>query len=477
MRNELIILLILLICLPIAYSYNYIKFEYKNQSSKYVTSNVETRGFICGDVNCITVINELWGGQKKSSDFDSTIYDITLEFPSLSQVTSNAKQFVFFSYNSNYKPNYYKLPIDSQSSYNTYNTPYFSPSYHILTLNKASTCSSPISLSVVNNIRENLPVSVTSGASMSSETKAAFGFQSNIYTGWIRGSEFEKYHEVETTLRLKIYKYNSTTSKNIGTPIHTENVVKRIYYDDTVNVEFTDWMPPEQIDQFSYYNVTVESDVTDPKCSSKINQRASKILRVWRNDPRNQCYSLIDTDGLVFSPVDYPNRLPEVGQEVTITLRKLSNYANDYEPWDPLFTLTPQSTNINLRLKQRDFTDILITQTLPENPDANFKDVTFKWIPTKAGLFTMEVTADAATCPVSSDIISNAYIQQLTVFEKPSYKLKFIVKSEGNTVSGAKVIIANPILENLTTALGVTSFRLQRGIRSYNVEKDSYLAG
>jgi hypothetical protein len=58
------------------------------------------------------------------------------------------------------------------------------------TLDKISDCSSPISISVVNNISENLPVSITSGMAMSSTTKSAFGFQSDVYNGFIKGSEF-----------------------------------------------------------------------------------------------------------------------------------------------------------------------------------------------------------------------------------------------------------------------------------------------
>jgi hypothetical protein len=126
-------------------------------------------------------------------------------------------------------------------------------------------------------------------------------------------------------------------------------------------------------------------------------------MRVWRDDPRNECYSLVDSNGIGFSPVSMSNRQPERGQEVTISFRKLSNYANDYEPWEPLFTLTPQDTNINLRLKQDGIPDVLISQVLPKNPNENFSDVSVKWTPARSGQYTLEITADAAICPAISD--------------------------------------------------------------------------
>lgn len=474
LKYLLIYLIFINLIVPLVFSINYYKFEFKNSSGRYV-SDVTSSGFLCSDVDCKNqFLGDLW--QFESSIKDGTNYDIILPLPTSTEVNSNVKA-IFISWNSlNYLHKYSMITPVPQKTGNSYTNPFLLPSnlYIIQPFEKISQCSSPISISVVNNIRENLPVSVTSGAAMSADTKAAFGFQSDIYKGWIRGTEFEQYYEVETTLRLKIYKYDSATSKNIGSPIHEENVVERIYYDDTVDVAFTDWMPPPQTDQFSYYNITVESDVTDPKCSSKINQRASKIMRVWRDDPRNECYSLIDTDGLVFSPVDFANRIPQTGQVVTLTFRKLSNYANDYEPWDPLFTLTPQDTNINLRLTGPENT--VITQVLPKNNDGNFKDVSVTWTPLASGSYTLEVTADAATCPVITDTSSDPYIQTIMVFDPPRYDLKFTVKSGGNAVSGANVMIVNPPGQKFTTNLGVATYNLPRGTYDYRIEKSPYTA-
>lgn len=475
--KKLIFPIIFLILIHYSYSINYLKFELKNESNRYI-DKIDALGFVCKTLDCDTsagdpVIGVLWNGQIKSS----STYSIVLDYPSSSEAIANAKTYYTVFVNKNYKSRFKLSPVIQQltGAGSSQSNPYFSTN-GIIILEKAPSCSAPISLSVVNNIRENLPVSVTSGANLDATTKSAIGFSNPVWSSYIPNAA-KQYFEAETTLRLRIYKYDSATSKNIGTPIHSENIVKRIYYDDTVNVAFTDWMPPEQTDQFTWYNVTVVSDVTDPKCSSKINQRASKLLRVWRDDPRNQCYSLIDSEGLVFSPVDFFNSKPEVGQEVTITLRKLSNYANDYEPWDPLFTLTPQDTNMNLRLKKQGSADTVITSVVPKNPNENFSLVSFKWTPESAGDFNIEITADAATCPVSSDISSDVEIMQLIVFEKPKYDLKFTVKSGGNAVSGANAMIVNPPSEKLTSNLGVATYNLPKGVYDYRIEKSPYTAG
>lgn len=442
-------------------------YKFQNESGRPVT-DVKIRGYICATTTCETVIGSLWMGQILNTNEDAPENSIALEFPS----TLQGAGYIFLQMHDEYKTRaQYPVTLTDAIYPGTSQSNPKETANSLITFRKQISCSSPISLSVVNNIRENLPVSVISGANLDATTASAIGFSSKPFVA----AEFNYYFEVETTLRLKIYKYDSSTSKNIGSPIHEENVVERIYYDDTVDVAFTDWMPPAQTDQFSYYNITVESDVTDPKCSSKINQRASKIMRVWRDDPRNECYSLIDTDGLVFSPVDFANRIPQTGQEVTLTFRKLSNYANDYEPWDPLFTLTPQDTNINIRLTGAENT--IITQALPKNPNENFSDVSVTWTPALSGTYTLEITADAATCPVITDTSSDPYIQTIMVFDPPKYDLKFTVKSGGNAVSGANVMIVNPPSEKFTSNLGVATYNLARGVYDYRIEKSPYLVG
>jgi hypothetical protein len=242
-------------------------------------------GVICSESQCSAPVGNLWNGAIKNSNEDLPNNCVILDFPSTLQSHSYTLVFAPETHKSLFLSDL-KL-TDANNPGTTFANPKSYP-FNPIKFEQQASCSSPVSLSVVNNIRENLPVSVTSGANLDSTTSSAIG---STNKAWFPQT-MRQYFEVETTLRLRIYKYDSTTSKNIGTPIHTENVVKRIYYDDTVSVAFADWMPPEQVDQFSYYNVTVVSDVTDPKCSSKVNQRASKILRVWRDDPRNALYLL-----------------------------------------------------------------------------------------------------------------------------------------------------------------------------------------
>jgi hypothetical protein len=448
---------------------NYASFCFSDKLTNQQISNVKVLGVICSESQCSAPVGNLWNGAIKNSNEDLPNNCVILDFPSTLQSHSYTLVFAPETHKSLFLSDL-KL-TDANNPGTTFANPKSYP-FNPIKFEQQASCSSPVSLSVVNNIRENLPVSVTSGANLDSTTSSAIG---STNKAWFPQT-MRQYFEVETTLRLRIYKYDSTTSKNIGTPIHTENVVKRIYYDDTVSVAFADWMPPEQVDQFSYYNVTVVSDVTDPKCSSKVNQRASKILRVWRDDPRNACYSLIDSNGLGISPVDFTDRKPEAGEEVTISFRKLSNYANDYEPWNPLFTLTPVDTNINIKLKQTGMETEEIIQTLPRNDDDNFKDVTVKWTPEKSGMYTLEISADANNCPVMDDYSSDLYTQTITVFDPPSYNLKFTVKASGNPVLGANVMIVNPPDQKFTSSLGTVTYNLFKGTYDYRIEKSPYTA-
>ena len=317
-NNILILLLLFCLCIHSASADSYKKYCFQDAVTSIATTNVNMNGWICTGSGCTNTIGPMWGGQIINAADTPPNNCITWRFPTSLQGTG----YTLIVFSEGYKS---KLIAEFTTDANNPGTTEINPlnyPFNPVKLNKQAGCSSPVSLSVVNNITENLPVSVTSGANLDATTASAMG--SSYKNGFPNSMDY--YFEVETTLHLKIYKYDSATSKNIGSPIHTQDVIKRIYYDDTVSVSFADWMPPEQVDQFTYYNVTVESDVTDPKCSSKVNQRASKIMRVWRDDPRNECYSLIDTNGLVISPADSDS--PEEVNVPQVDLNELSFVRN-----------------------------------------------------------------------------------------------------------------------------------------------------
>jgi len=210
-RITLITICFILSCISISGA-NYQRFDYTNLESKPINT-VVVRGYVCSDIDCKNpFLGNLCSGNIKRTDTEVPLNSIVLSIPIKSELPSNSNAMVLFSYNLAFLPKFKKMIPVTQSIYTDINNPYF-PSTNILKLEKISSCSSPISLSVVNNIRENLPVSVTSGASMSSTTKSAFGFQSDVYNGFIRGSQFEQYYEVETTLRLRIFKYDIANTK------------------------------------------------------------------------------------------------------------------------------------------------------------------------------------------------------------------------------------------------------------------------
>ncbi len=460
-------LVIFFLLIPFSFSINYYNFEFKDANNVYVQDLV-ARGFLCSDIDCKNQFSsDLWDGQTKSTNADGTNYDIVLDFPSNSE--TNAPAMIVFYHNFNYLPKARLLSPRSQISGSSYTNPYLLPAslYIIKPINKASQCSSPVTLNVVNNVKENLPVTITTGASMSSTTKSAFGFNGNVYVGWIQGSQFQQYYEIETTLLLTIYKYDVAQQKNIGSPIQTQTVVKRIYYDSTASVSFDSWTPPD----VGYYNVTVQSIVTDPKCSSNIPQSSSQIVNVWKSFPKDECYSL--TRNLATTP---PN--PEVNQEVTITFEKLSNYANNYDAWDTNYHLSPTPTKIILNINGP--TSGNTNTDLSANTDDDFKSAQIKWTPTLAGNYQLDVTARSTNYNCPKDTISNPLISTVTVSNIPSYDVTFTVQrsSDSSKINQATISLVNTqssvASTNSTNSLGIRTLSLQRGSYTYTVTKTGY---
>ncbi len=159
----------------------------------------------------------LWQGNFQHTMSSPPNDKVTVTYPTNLQGVG----YIMWSVHDEYRTWYRKLITISGTSSSD-------PTTGDLFMDKASSCSSPISLSVVNNIRENLPISVTSGANLDSTTASAIGFPNKPYVH----PELDYYFEVETTLHLRIYKYNATTSKNVGSPINSEDVIERIYYDE-----------------------------------------------------------------------------------------------------------------------------------------------------------------------------------------------------------------------------------------------------
>ncbi len=451
--------IVLIIILPSSQGI-YFQYHFQNQEGESVY-NSKIKGYICKDTSCATISGSLWGGQILNTN-DFVPHDrITLEFPA----TLQGAGYMVKVFNEEYKVRSRRsiTLTDSHNSSTTFENPWYIPQVgaSISRLNKQPDCSSPISLSVTGNISENIPLTITSSTNLDATTSGAIG-EENYLNAPI---EVEFYYEVETTLYLKIYEYDINTESNIGIPIHTQTKVERIYYDDNINVEFEDWTPPEA----RWYNVVVESVVTDPKCSSNIPLTASQQVRVWEDFPKDECYSLVKN--LAASPLN-----PEVNQEVTLTFNKLSNYASEHDIWDTDYTLSPTPTKIKL---EADGSKASETK-LPANSDNEYDEVSIKWTPTEEGDFTLSIVAESVDYTCDKDTASNPVSVDITVSELPEYDLKFTVKKEYgiHKIKYATITVTNTNTQDVesgtTDNKGILEFELDKGSYSYTVEKTGY---
>ncbi len=326
-----------MVTVPFVFSVNYYEFEFKDSQGNYV-SNVQARGFLCTDYNDNSkcqepFIGELWNGNLKSSTFDGTVYDITLPVLTKNEVLNNVEGYVILFYNFEYLPGG-KILTPAIQLPGTYTNPIYSSTNSIITLTKFSSCSAPVTLTVKNDLYEDEVLVIRSGASMSNQVVSAFGFQSDVYNGWIKGSNVEQYYEIETTLRTRIWKYNGGV---IGTKVYDEVEVPRVFYDETEEVTFSNWDPQDP----GVYLVRTTSTVTDGKCVASSTLTAEQTVTVWEHYPKNQCYSMAQDMGVLTSnPVEY--------DPLTIQFKKLTNYAYDYDPWETERTLTPQASRATL---------------------------------------------------------------------------------------------------------------------------------
>ena len=115
---------------------------------------------------------------------------------------------------------------------------------------------------------------------------------------------------------------------------------------------------------------------------------ASQLVTVWEDYPRDECYTL-------FRNFNTDPEQPEVDEQVSITFDKLTNYANDYDAWDPLYTLSPEGTDLTLTITGD--IDDQKTKTMSANTDTGYRAGSMSWTPTQPGSYLLELQGNAAS--------------------------------------------------------------------------------
>ena len=237
-------------------------------------------------------------------------------------------------------------------------------------LGKKQDCYAPIDdFEVINDAQPNIPLVINIDASLDATTYAAIHSAGPL--NYIP-EQFQEYYSVKTKVTLTIY----DSSDNI---IDEQAKEVLIPYSGSTRIEFT-WTPTIA----GNYKATAETDVTDEKCLSSLEQSTSKEFTVLSSQPQNSCYTLLNNLAL-------SDQFPEDGKTVTISATKISNYA------DNNYNLQPVQTDVTLTIT-KDSTIIKQESEIISSNSNNFdpQPFDFDWsIDSGPGNYNVEISGIA----------------------------------------------------------------------------------
>ena len=238
-------------------------------------------------------------------------------------------------------------------------------------MRKAQGCHSPItSFSVTNTNMVNEPIIIDMDTSLEADAYSAF---TDMQLAWFPAG-YEDYYSVETRVTLEILNEDDVV-------VHSTFEDLDLLMDTSENVQFN-WIPTEE----GVYTARVTTSITDCQCdsSSAIEDFSEKQFSVWAEQPRDECYTLINDLDM--------NPIPAVeGVSLTISYNKTSNYA------DNSFIKTPVQTSVVYEIQNQlgasVFSDSIV---LNANPSSILPQLfSFDWTPTISGNYNIRVTGIA----------------------------------------------------------------------------------
>ena len=386
-----IIAILLLFIMPITHANRYVQYDFKDRivvsDSNYIetnnpVTNVNAIGFICADDTCSTVSGTLWGGQTLNSESNDYII---FDFPT---ADSSVETYGYGLYI--YKDGYIAWEQNPAYWGTSTDTPENPVGPYTKYLGKKELCIAPIeNLTVLNDAQANVPLIINVDASLDATTWSALESAGPLdYVPSIIADQYA----VETTIVMTVY----NSSNDV---VYTNTSVELIPYSESINVKFT-WTPT--ID--GTYKVKATSTATDDKCLSSDTQTTQKDnLYVYPAAPRDECYTILN--GL--SATGNPHH--ELGEEITISYNKISNYANDEVMGTPAYVLTPLETRMTYTIKNdAGATVYTLNPLIAANPTNDSYTYNFAWTPTTQGNYTISISgvAENALCVGKTNPVS-----------------------------------------------------------------------
>ncbi len=326
-------------------------------------------GYVCSNDECNPPKKQLWNGDHQTSTDGEN--RIVLPFPGDLKGTETYGA-VF------YKPGYFTWEQSGMIYVNgrgtdTAQNPKDNPNKVYFA--KAAMCKSQVdTFSVINSAKPYVPLIINVTSNLSVNAKSALNHNGPIT--YVPSELRDDYYSIETEIVLEIFDES-------GNIVKSETRLLNIELSDLARSSFT-WIPTEP----GNYSARVTSFVTDEKCLASEEMYAENHLRVYEEEPDEQCYTnLIDLNATDFIDI-------MEGDLVEIRFGKVSNKADDgiYSPLPTSVELTILDKEGNIAYHQSD--------NLPAN--ANYYDYEFfsyDWTADITGNATIIVDAIALNCP------------------------------------------------------------------------------
>ncbi|MBD3249397.1 hypothetical protein GF336_05105 [Candidatus Woesearchaeota archaeon] len=334
------------------------------------------------------------------------------------------------------------------------------------TMNKIEGCRAPLtsfSLNYYDEVNRQVEVGqpITVSVKTMIEGDIVSAFVHNGQPPFMVPAEYEDWYDADTEVNLKVYDPE-------GDIVYDETKTLHIMANSEEQVEFTGWTPSEV---GTGYTAVVETSIVDEMCESTTTE-------TWTDD-----FAVVDpVSELCFTNMqnmEFSDDFPKVGEELTITFERLSNYR------DNVLNRYSIGTEVAVDITKDGQSIDGFPQTAGYEATGDIdalESASVSIVPTEAGeyLVTLTGTGDDGRC----NGISNeprAISQTKYIYEQPSHDLTITVEDADTftAIEGVDVQLTGDGYDQTLTTDGegaITFTGLSYGDYMYEAEHSSYTA-
>lgn len=324
--KTLLIALFILIAVPLVSAerfVNYNAFEgiiEQNGDFEETTNQIDNfnvLGFECLNEDCSELGDELWPGVGTTNN------QITLTYPTNDVLfgfwpTEPEYGYAVYFYKDGYISYEHKSFFYGTVSGEEQNPYGPIPVY----LSKKQGCHSPIEdLKVANEIYPNMPLMIDVKTNIDSKTYSALS-----HAGPLEAvpTQLEDFYNADTKIILEIFNKDNQI-------VYTETKEVQIEASGSQTTHF-EWIPKSG--QTGEYTIKVSTEVTDEMCENPIKQSSQKTTNVVEDASslEDSCYTLLNN-------LQLSDPSPEIGEQLTVSANKISNYVTANGELNPVSTL------------------------------------------------------------------------------------------------------------------------------------------